>query len=102
MGTVFNYEWNNNFYEIDLYQKDGNKKINYEVFDTYKNLYDGKKYIAYDKRIPKLKDFGGEFTCVHFGEFITLKDAIKEPSVTKKKMYEIANVTRKSNKEVKI
>lgn len=98
--AVYNYEWNNTFYEMDLYQSEGYIKKEYNNFKVYKNLYNGNKYIGYNKNIPRLSDCYDGFECVHFGEFITLKDVIKEPCITKKKLYEVANVCRKTNGEV--
>ena len=67
-------------------------------FKFYKNIYDGKYYLGYNKDICKIIGFdnGMEYVIV---DNYTLHDIVKEPVLENKKVYELAKEARKEKLE---
>lgn len=90
----YHYEWENTNRKVGLYTYDSNYKNN-PKFEIYKNILTGKKYFAYHNDLSSLSSFGTGFKFVDLKNKTTLRSVIKEPVLTKKRVYELANVVRK-------
>lgn len=94
----YHYEWKLCNKELGLYTF--SKKVIYGRnfnYNIYKNVNDGNFYIGFNgmaKNISQLPVFGEgmEYVCLNKK---TLKNAVNEPVIEKKKVYEIANQARK-------
>lgn len=90
----YHYEWENTNCKVGLYKYVGNCKDNKKI-EIYKNILTGQKYFAYHKNLSSLSSFGTGFKFVDLKDKTTLRSVIKEPVLTKKRVYELANVVRK-------
>ena len=102
-GTLihdFSYKWNSSDSKVGLYiflRKKINDKYKLYKYKLCDNLLDGKKYIAFYKKMDKiffLNDFDNGFEYVFF-DGRTLKYLCKENIVSKKKIYELAYSLKK-------
>lgn len=90
----YHYEWENINREAGLYKYVGNYKNN-KKFEIYENILTGKEYFAYHNDLSSLPNFGTAFKFVDLNNKTSLRSVIKEPVLTKKRVYELANIVRK-------
>lgn len=100
-GPLYNYhyDWDSIDKEMGLYIYKKEIVIDKEYkFKFYKNIYDGKYYLGYNKDICKFIGFDNGMEYVRVDNY-SLHDIVKEPVLEKKKVYELANEARKEKLE---